>query len=194
MYEYASKGLRMFFYSDILKYICAFLIFFRSLTILAAIAILVFAIIQLVGLYIAGNDIDDYKLSFYLSFAYFGIMMVARYIISTSILALFFTIIGYIISFYMSYNICVATKQARIHMGEPEDDLNSQTSILIKLLAAEFIGTILSLILSEIGFNSVTLSFINLGLILVAKILFLRFIYQSFQTFGSHYINADENN
>jgi hypothetical protein len=194
MYEYANKGLRMFFFSEIGKCICLVLIMFRPFTILAALVSIVLEIIQLVGLYIAGSDIDDYKLSFFLIFAYLGIMWAATASSSVPLLTLFFSTLGYIVSFYAYYNICVATKQARIYLGGDKEELNNQTSLLIKLQIADKFGAILLAILSEIGFYSLTVSLIFIVIGFIAAILFLRFIYQSFQTFGKHYISADEEN
>jgi hypothetical protein len=167
---------------------------FRPFTILAALVSIVLEIIQLVGLYIAGSDIDDYKLSFFLIFAYLGIMWAATASSSVPLLTLFFSTLGYIVSFYAYYNICIATKQARIYLGGDKEELNNQTSLLIKLQIADKFGAILLAILSEIGFYSLTVSLIFIVIGFIAAILFLRFIYQSFQTFGKHYISADEEN
>jgi hypothetical protein len=190
MYKKANKGLRLYFYSTIATYICMALVFFYPYTFLAAVALLVclfLAIIKMVGLYIGRVDIGDYKTSFMLSFLYWLLILASFISSSVPLLSSFFWCFGCIVSYYIVYNICDASKQALIYSGGDEKTLNAQCNHITLLLCAKMVTTIVISVLAVFEIYPIAVVLIYGVVLFASQILLLRFIYQSFRAFGRNY-------
>jgi hypothetical protein len=192
MYEYASKGLRLYVYSSIGINLCIALICFNKFVFQSEVAILGLTMIQFRGLYIGGNDIIEYRNSSALRFIYLLTIAISYDTIAYPLISIFFICIGYIVVYYLYYTICVSTEHALIYMGDTLESLTPKIRFILLMLFFEMVVGILNTILNELGMP--VLNVVYLIVLFASQFVYLMYLYKSIHILSRKYITTNEDN
>lgn len=181
----AGAGLRKMFIASLGVVICTILAFIPFVNILAAIAVIVFMILSMVGLFQAGNDIEGCRTAFILTLVNI-ILNILKAGLKSSIMHMIVETAGYIVSFMVIYLVCTSVSEVlnRIgainvaQMGETTWKINAACNVGLVLIAILALIPILGWIASILGVIVIVV------LSLIGEILYMIFLYKSSQILG----------
>ena len=115
-YQNAGAGLKKMFIASVGTVACTVLAIIPLVNIIAAIGVLVFGVISLVGLYGAGKDIEGCKKAFTLTIANLVVSIVGSFF-KSGFLAAIVSIAGYVLSFMVVYLVCTSVPEVMNQVG-----------------------------------------------------------------------------
>lgn len=181
----AGNGIKMMFIASVGAVICTVLGYIPGINFLAALAAIGFGIASLVGLYNAGKDISGCRTAFGLTIANMVVSIIKNGV-GDVVGSVIITIIGAILSVMTSYYVCTSIAETLEYMDVPVVARNGYTVWKINLACYIILICVVILILISgsasialIGGVAVTI------LSLIASILYMVFLYQSYQEFGA---------
>lgn len=177
-YQNAASGLKLLFIAQIGTIICSVVSVIPVIGIIGSIGALVFLVLNLVGLFRAGQDIAGCKTAFTLSIVNLIISLLG--LIPVSLLQTILGLAGYVVSFLIVYQVCTSVAEVMKEMGA--EDTASTGGMVWKInlvcYAAMFVISILSLI-PIINIIAALLSFVVAIVSLVPLILYMIFLNKS---------------
>ncbi len=180
-YRNAGQGLRYMFVSEIGAIICTILALIPLINILAVIGAIVLGILSIVGLYIAGKDLEGCRTAFWITIInlIFGIL---ESLFRSSSLGSIFSLVEATLSLMVVYYVCMSVNGALSETGY--HDVARTGNTVWKINLACFIVQIVITVLALIPFINV-LAVISSFLVLIAKfvggILYLIYLHGSYQ-------------
>lgn len=182
----AGAGLRKMFIASLGVIICTILLIIPIVKILAAIAVLVFLILSMVGLFQAGNDIEGCRTAFILTLVNI-ILKILGVGFKSGIMNTIITIAGYVVSFMITYLVCTSVSEVMnqvgainvAQMGETTWKINAICNVGQVFIAILVLIPILGWIAGVLG------AIILVVLSLIGEILYMIFLYKSSQILGA---------
>ncbi len=176
---YASKGLKKMFIAQIGAAVCLVLALIPIINLVAAIAALAFSILNLIGLYEAGKNIEGCKTAFMITIANIVLNVVTN-IAGTGIIPFLLSIAGMVLQFLVTYFVCTSVAETLRKTGSEEiarsGDLVWKINLVCYLASIVISVLVLVPLLSVIA---VLANYVVMIATLVASILFLIFLYKS---------------
>lgn len=177
----AGAGIRKVYIASVGAVVCAVLAIIPIVQIFAAIGVIVFAVLSMVGLHQAGRDIEGCKLAFTLTIVNIAVNVVGI-VFAKSPLAAVFTIADYIISFVVVYLVCTSVSAVMEQLGAA--DVAQKGALVWKINAVCYLIPAVVTILAKLpGFALLAgiISFVVAILSLIAGILYMIFLGKSSQ-------------
>lgn len=179
-YSNAGKGLKFMFIAGIGSIICAVAAFIPIINYLAMIAALALVVINIVGLYIAGKDLAGLRTAFIITILQLIVSLFET--IFQNSLGTLFSLADEVLSLLVVYFVCSAVGEALEYSGYSNVARTGRMVWWINL--ACFLVTIAIKVLAMIpilNILAVIASYLILIVSLVGGILYLVFLYESFQ-------------
>ena len=167
-YQNAGAGLKKMFIAEIGAIICTVLMIIPIINIFAAIALLVFGIISLVGLYGAGKDIAGCKTAFILTIVQLIVSFISG-LIKTGVLHTVFNVANYVFGLLIIYFVCTSVAEVMNQVGAA--DISNKGLTVWKINLVCYIILIVSIITSIVS--------------IVADIIYMIFLNQAYKALGA---------
>lgn len=184
-YQNAGAGLKKMFIAQIGAIICGVLAVIPVINILAAIGILVFMVISLVGLNGAGKDIAGCKTAFMITIINMVVSVLAAFF-KTGIVGTIISIAGEVLSLLIIYFVCTSVAEALRQIGA--NDAADKGITVWKLNLVCYIILIVVQILVNVPVLAIIAGVVAIitGIVsLVASILYMVFLNKSYKAFGA---------
>lgn len=185
-YPNAGAGLKQMFIAQVGAIICTVCALIPIINILAAIGAIVFAVISLVGLYNLGKDIEECKKAFILTIVGAIVNILASLLAAVSVAGSLLSIAHMVISLLVVYFVCIPVSKVLSQIGATDAADLGQTVWKLNLVCyvASIVCSILALIpvLAVIG---LLISIVVLIAALVGGIMYMVFLYKSYNAFGA---------
>ncbi len=179
-YQNAASGLKMLFIAQIGAIVCTVLAIIPFVNILAGIGAIVFLVLNLVGMYRAGKDIEGCNKAFILSVV--SLILSILKLIPVSILQLLINLASSVISFLIVYLVCTSVAEVMKEFGA--EDIASTGNTVWKINLICYAAAIVISILSLIPLIKVIAGVLNIVVLiveLVAGVMYIMFLYKSSQ-------------
>lgn len=185
-YANAGDGLKKMFIAQIGAIVCSVLALIPIINIIAAIGAIVFAVLSIWGLYTAGRDIEGCKTAFIVTIISLVISVISTFTSGSAFLAVVFDIADSICAFLVIYYVCTSVGEALKESGAADVAGKGETIWKINLVcyAASIVISILSVIpfINIIaGICAIVIAIVSI----VAGVLYMIFLYKSYQVFGA---------
>ncbi len=154
--------------------------------VVAAIGMIVFSIISIVGLYGAGKDIEGCRTAFILTIINLVVSVLKNFFKSAPVLGLVFELAGDVISFLTTFYVCTSVASVMLSIGA--NDVASMGEIVWKItLVCDIILVVMAILVMIPGLTIIAgiSTFIVLIVSLVAQILYLVFLSKSYHALGA---------
>ncbi len=177
-YQDASSGLNKMFIAEVGALACAVLAAIPFVGVLAALAIIVFSVVSMIGLYTAGKDIDGCRTAFILTIVNIAIRLVER--IPDSLLQSILGIAEDIISLLIVYFVCTSVA-AVLKVAGALDEANMGNLVWKINLACYGVSIVIGVLLFIPGLAAIgkVLAIVTGIAMVVAGILYIIFLYKS---------------
>lgn len=183
-YQNAGQGLKKMFIAEVGVIVCTVLAIIPIINILAAIGMLVFLIISMVGLNAAGKDIEGCKKAFTITIIGIVVSIVGAFF-KTGFLHVLFSIASDVLSLLVVYYVCTSVAEVMNQIGASDIAQKGLTVWKINLVCTviSVVATIIGLI-PLIGLVSTVINVIIAIVGIVAGILYMIFLNKSYKALG----------
>ena len=184
-YQNAGAGLKKMFIAEVGTIICAVLMIIPIINIFAAIALLVFGIISLVGLYGAGKDIAGCKTAFILTIVQLIVSFISG-LIKTGVLHTVFNVANYVFGLLIIYFVCTSVAEVMNQVGAA--DISNKGLTVWKINLVCYIILIVTNIVAAIPVINIVaavVSIITSIVSIVADIIYMIFLNQAYKALGA---------
>lgn len=185
-YPNAGAGLKQMFIAQVGVIICIVCASIPSISLISMIGAIVFVVISLFGLYSLGKDIEECKMAFILTIVGAIVNILAKLLANVPVVGPLLKIAYTVISLLVVYFVCIPVSGALSQIGATDIADLGQTVWKLNLVcyAASIVCSILAMIpvLAVIG---VLVSIFVLIAALVGEIMYMVFLYKSYNAFGA---------
>ncbi|MGN0166596.1 MAG: hypothetical protein ACI4AB_01015 [Acetatifactor sp.] len=186
-YQNTGSGLKKMFIAEIGAIICAVIMVIPLLgTVVGGIGAIVFTVISLVGLYSAGKDIEGCKQAFTLTIVNMVLSILGALLAKVAVLAVLISLASDVVSFLIVYLVC--TSVGAVLKANNYADVAGKGETVWKINLVCYAVSIVVTILAKIPLLSILAGIVSfiVGIAgLVAGILYMIFLYKSYQAFGA---------
>lgn len=186
-YQNTGAGLKKMFIAEIGVIACAVVMLIPLLgTIVGGIGAIVFAVISIVGLYGVGKDMDGCKKAFTLTIVNLVLSILAVPLGGVAVIGVLLSIASDVISFLIVYLVC--TSVGTVLQANSYADVAAKGELVWKINLVCYAVSIVVTVLAKISFLSVLAGIVSSVVAiasLVAGILYMIFLYKSYQAFGA---------
>ncbi len=182
----AGAGLKKMFIASVGSLICLVLLIIPLVNILAAIAVFVFMIMSMIGLYQAGQEIEGCKTAFILTIVNLVVSLAGSFI-KNDIMHVVILIAGYVIDFMVIYLVCTSVGGVLNSIGAIEITQKGEVAWKISAVCYVLLGLIAIAMMTPVfGFLAGIIgSIVVLVLSLVAEVCYMIFLSKSSQALGA---------
>lgn len=185
-YSNTGSGLKKMFIAEIGAIVCAVLLVIPVIKVIGGIGAIVFAIISILGLYGVGKDIEGCKKAFVLTIANLVVSVLSSALGSVAVIGTLLTIAADVLNFLIVYLVCTSVGEVLKNRGH--EDIAGKGEQVWKINLVCYAVSIVIAILEKIPVISIlagVLSFIIAIAAFVAGILYMIFLYKSYNAFGA---------
>jgi hypothetical protein len=186
-YSNTGSGLKKMFIAEIGAIVCAVLLVIPVIRVIGGIGAIVFTIISILGLYGAGKDIEGCKKAFVLTIANLVVVVLVNSSLGdVAVIGTLLTIAADVLDFLIVYLVCTSVGEVLKNRGH--EDIAGKGELVWKINLVCYAVGIVAVILEKIPviyILVVVLSVIIAIAGLVAGILYMIFLYKSYNAFGA---------
>ncbi len=178
-YTNAGPGLKKMFIAQVGSVICSVLLFIPLINLLAAVGVLVFLIISLIGLNQAGKDIGGCQTAFQFTIAQLVLSVISNFT-GNGIIGTLVSVACSVMGFLVTYFVCSSV--AEVLRMRSHDDIASRGDLVWKINLVCYAVEIIVSVLAHIPLLNILTgpaNFILPVVSLIAGILFITFLYRS---------------
>ncbi len=185
-YQNAGPGLKKMFIAEVGVIICTVSVLAPALIFFAAIGMLVFMILSLVGLHAAGQDIEGCKNAFIFTIVRLLVSVLSGFLGSLGVIGLILSIAQSILALLITYYVCTSVADVMSMIGH-EDVARQGTTVWRINLVCYVVGIALNVVAWIPVLNVLAgIAGVVIGIAsLVAGILYMIFLYRSYRALGA---------
>lgn len=179
-YQNAASGLKLLFIAQIGAIACRVLSVIPVIGLVAGIGAIVFLVLNLMGLFRTGKDIEGCQKAFTLSIV--SLILSILNLIPVAILRLLVGLASYVVSFLIVYLVCTSVGEVMKELGS--EDVASTGGMVWKINLVCYAALIVISILSLIPIINIIAGLLGIVVTivsLVALVLYMIFLYKSSQ-------------